>query len=170
MDDEKKQPIAEIIKWTRIIFIVCLVLSVFYLAFNFKVYTVPDDFIRLHPSVLPGEKWVYKRSSSIHKNLFRGNLAVYREDADGIMVSLVAGKPGDRVEYLPETREFRVNDKKSDIDFRLSGEWIDAPGEEITLGPGEYLLIDSNALPDTERYRIVRQENLIGKFLFRLPF
>ncbi len=55
-------------------------------------------------------------------------------------------------------------------DFSFSEIWSHAPYEMITLGPDEYLLFDNNVTQGNKRFWIVEKDNIIGKFLFQLPF
>jgi hypothetical protein len=54
--------------------------------------------------------------------------------------------------------------------FSLSGQWGHASYEKISLGKNEYLLFDNNAGRDGRRLWKIEQEDIIGTFLFQLPF
>ncbi len=174
MEEKKRINYTFLIRWTRITGVVALVLLILYIALNFKVFTIPDDWVHLHPGVLPGEKWVYKQSNEIGRHLFRGDFAVFRTetetDGEILHVSRVVGYPGERIEFDPDKRIFRANDIPIRKEFSLAGEWLQSPYELIVLGPDEFLMIDNNVLPDEKRIWRVKRGNLIGKFLFRLPF
>jgi len=80
------------------------------------------------------------------------------------------GFPGERVEFDPEKLMFRINDVAVRKDFALAGEWLESPYELVVLGADEYLVIDNNVLPDEKMIWIVKRRDLLGKFLFKLPF
>ena len=177
MEDPKKQPEKAFSKgrWLRVAFFIVCALLIFYAGVNFRIVTIPDYYLVLHPFVLPGQHWVYRHSTLFGHKLNNGDKVLFSfKDSKGKMrrhISHIGGTPEQTVEYLPEQEAFRID--KSEMlkqDFSFSEIWSHAPYEMMTLGPDEYLLFDNNVTQGNKRFWIVEKDNIIGKFLFQLPF
>ncbi len=162
------------VKWVRIVLLLGLALLIFYLGISFRIAVIPDDYVVMHPTILPGEHWVYKRSHSFFASLAPGDLVMFAyeetREKTGQHISMLIGHPGQKVEYIPDRRGFRVDETDLELNCTLGKAWDDAGYELVMLKADEYLLVDINRLEGSTRFWLVKKEKMAGKFLFQLPF
>ena len=144
MAEKEKSGKKRLITWVRITAGCALVLVLFYISVYFRIYVVPEDYTALHPHVLPGEHWVYKRPSSSGE-LEQGDIVLFLcEQKNGTFkmhVSLFIGNPGQKVEFIHEKRTFSVNGADIAYDLKLGGSWKETADTAILLMKDEYLFI-----------------------------
>jgi hypothetical protein len=174
MEPQEKPAASRTVKWVRIVLLLGFALLIFYLGINFRVTVIPDDYVVMHPFILPGQHWVYRRSHAFFESLNPGDLVMFAYDAGteeaGRHISMLIGFPGQKLEYMPDRRNFRVDGTNLELDCPLGSAWDDAGYELMTLGADEFLLIDINRFEDSPRFWLVKRQKMAGKFLFQLPF
>ena len=151
MEKKESAPLKSLVKWIRITVCTFIVLLLFYFGINIRVTVIPEDYTALHPHVLPGEHWVYTRACLSDGSFGCGDIGLFylqnSEEGPEYHIALFLGAPGQKVEYIPEKKRFRINREEVTLDLKLTGGWNDAACRMITVGEDEFLFIDNNTFP-----------------------
>lgn len=160
---------ARLFKVMRVVFFLATAMVLFYIGINFRVIEIPDYYVELHPLVLPGQHWVIVRGGGVPD---AGDLVMFacEDGTAGRHISILIGRPGQTVDFDPDTMVIRVDGIVPAIKCELNETWSRAHTESFTLGPEEALLIDNNPFDDGPRFWKIEVNRLIGRFLFQLPF
>ncbi|MFH1707872.1 MAG: hypothetical protein ABIF71_08135 [Planctomycetota bacterium] len=170
------QPVAAgtMARWGRIVIVIGLALTLFYICISFRLIVIPDDYVALHPRVLPGQHWVYR---VIHDGIVRvkpGSRLIFAFDTPGgkpaYHISIVVGHGGQTVVYEPATRKFLVDGVALALEVELAAVWSEGGRERFDVPAGSLLLIDSCAAAGGRRFWEVKAGRVRGQLLFQLPF
>lgn len=163
-----------VVKGIRIAVLLSLILVLLYFAMTFRVIVIPDDYVVLDPLVLPRQYWVVKRAQTFDRSFNVGDIIYFTcNDKNGKTerhLSLLVGMPGQKVEHIPEKRIFKVDMVEIQHNFNLSDDWTHTAHESVVLGRNEFLLIDNNTIRGDRKFWLIDGENIIGKFIFQMPF
>ena len=127
-------------KRIRIGLLIGLTLALFYICITFRLMVIPDDYVVLHPHVLPGQHWVYRVVRGGVAGIKPGSRLIFAFDAPGGKVvhhiSVVVGQPGQTVVFEPAARQFVVNGTPLALAVDLSAAWTEGGRETVTVPAG----------------------------------
>lgn len=155
-----------------ILTVLCMIVVVFLLFFNFQVATVPST--SMYPTLAVKEMVVLQRIHGDPANAIDyGDIVTFihhSASGDSTFIKRLIGKPGDTIQ-VTDTAIYR-NGEKIEDPYRMEYVMV-FPMDEITLGPDEFFLMGDNRnnSSDCRVFGPVKAEDIRGKAIFHCrPF